>query len=77
MALSAIPLCLLRVIVLHHLALERDWYPMILLIPTFVFIVLIMLVRPVAEELAPAYLFFSWVTLGFYAFIALITVRTT
>ncbi len=75
LGLAAIPLCLLRVLVVGELARGRDWHPFLLILPTAAYVAYVQSSELDAEGLAKAYLMFTYALLFFYAALIFVTAR--
>lgn len=73
LALSTVPLCLLRVLVVSQLATTRDWHPLVLLIPAIPYFIYVQGSQIDAGALANAFMVFSFTTFFFYSAVALVT----
>jgi hypothetical protein len=68
LALSAVPICLLRVFVMLQLAREVDLHPLLLAIPLAAYVAYLLGPGDYGvHAFAEAYVTFAWATLGFYA----------
>jgi len=73
LALSTVPLCLLRVLVVSQLAMTRDWHPLVLLVPAIPYFIYVQGSQIDADALANAFMVFSFATFFFYSSVALVT----
>jgi len=69
-ALSTLPLCILRVLVLTQLARGREWHPLLLAPPTGLFVRYVALRHLDVADLALAFTVFSYGLLIFYALVS-------
>jgi hypothetical protein len=68
LALSAVPICLLRVFVMLQLAREVDLHPLLLAIPLAAYVAYLLGLESYGvRALAESYVIFAWAALGFYA----------
>lgn len=67
LAVSAIPLCLLRVLVYYQLAKGRDWHPLLLILPSGLFAGIALAEPATSADLAISYVIFGGMTLAVYA----------
>ena len=74
-SVSAIPICLLRILIMMQLAHGRDRHPLILLIPALVYFGVVAFWSPPATELAMSFTIFSCATFVFYALACMVPAR--
>ncbi|MFC1488221.1 hypothetical protein ACFL6B_00070 [Thermodesulfobacteriota bacterium] len=67
LACSAIPICLLRVMVLLQFARGLDWHPLLLVFPVTVYLGYVTIAMPDTNDFAWTYLAFLCITLAIYA----------
>lgn len=76
LALSAVPICLIRVIVMIQLARGRDLHPLLLAVPSAAYVAYLSgLDAYTIYEFAKAYVIFVWAALGFYVLACLLPAR--
>jgi len=67
LALAAIPICLLRLLVLTQLSRGLYWHPLLLVVAVAAYLVQVFGSRQEVVAYAWSYLWFSWTTLGAYS----------
>ena len=75
LAVSAVPLCLLRVFVLLQLARGRDLHPLLLIVPAAIYVAYFSGTNGGIFELARSFSIFVWTTLAFYVVACAVGVR--